>query len=293
MFNKQAHSYKIVPHRSTHVWWWQKLNIINTLIYLLTKGCMNVNVFSMCQLGNGGIQPTRSHIRIMSFVSFSSNLYLFSHSFVSSHQTSILTHNCHTHFLHQLLALALTQPLLPSHHFIHRCINFCIIYCISCSPVYSPLRLSIPRLHHNLCILLFVLCVWCFPGPRAHLNWCDGVCLCVVDIIPRRVNKGYAPSTRCPRHNKGLAALLSLSVCVRVCLSLNESCYQIRMNKGKTQTNGDWESPFLYILTIKQYTKHIKYNFKSQHRWMGTLHQVKIWCSRIFSHMSLNVRKGN
>lgn len=55
---------------------------------------------------------------------------------------------------------------------------------------------------------LFPLCVWCFPASQAHLNWHDGVCLCVVDIIPRRVNKGYAPSTRGPRRNKGLGAAL-------------------------------------------------------------------------------------
>lgn len=37
--------------------------------------------------------------------------------------------------------------------------------------------------------------------------------VCVVDIIPRRVNKGYATSTHHPHHNKGLHCSGSVFVC--------------------------------------------------------------------------------
>lgn len=74
----------------------------------------------------------------------------------------------------------------------------------------------------------------------------------MADIIPRRVNKGYAPSTRRPRHNKGLVALLSLGLCVCVRLSLNESCcYQIRMN-NKRQTPWSSVCPQMKVGDIKE-----------------------------------------
>lgn len=115
--------------------------------------------------------------------------------------------------------------------------SFYIIYCTLCSPP------TLPCYQRSVIITVFSsLSSLCFPGQWAHLNWCDGVCLCVVDIIPWRVNKGYVPSTGRPRPNKGFSALFC---CVWVCVvvggrPLNLSCSFDMMMNNKVANTG-WE----------------------------------------------------
>lgn len=125
--------------------------------------------------------------------------------------------------------------------------------------MYSP---SVPRYHRSIIINVFSSLFFVFGVSQAQRLIWTGVIefVCVADIIPRRVNKGYAPSTRRPRHNKGLVALLSFSLCVCVRLSLNESsCYQIRMN-NKRQTPWSSVCPQMKVCDIKEdYVKSCKH----------------------------------
>lgn len=127
-----------------------------------------------------------------SSLSFSFRLYLFHHSFISSHlytspswkekrKIKKTPHFTSHVFMLLFLPIQLLSVFPPHHnhrrHFIHRCINFYIILCILCTrPPPSPSLLIVLRNHRSIIIAVFsssVLCVWCFPRPRRsfELAW--------------------------------------------------------------------------------------------------------------------------
>lgn len=229
----------------------------------------------------------RSHMRIVIalYPSHSVSTCITTHPFSESPWHSISPRNCQKHFkfashIFKVWSFIPTQPFSPR---LPQTVSFpcttllvistLFISFISRSPAYSPLRRSEALFHPNRCILLSVLCVWCFPSPEVHLNWCDGVCLCAVDIIPRRVNKGYAPSTRRPRDNKGLrCSALAQRTCAGVCLFNESSCYQIRMNKK-------WQTPRLRLCVLQWKSAESKRNVRTNKQLSdGVCACTSSWC---------------